>query len=174
MSGGGKTPEKASEMTARRERGFSKFMLISLALNIFFVGAAGALAARYYLGEPQWRVKARDHHDPARRIERLAARLAPEDAAILRAEFASRASAAEAARETLRRSREDIRRTLQAEPYDAARARAAMAASRAAHSAFYAVLQDVVVSAAARMSPAGRVRLGEAASRKNPRVRKAN
>ena len=174
MSGDREASSEENGKTVSRERRIGKFTLISLALNIFFVGAAGALAVRHYLGEEHHGGRTPGEHIPAKRIEALAAQLPPDDAAILRAEFALRAAAAEAARETLRRSRDEVRRALQAEPYDAAAARTAMAASRVAHAAFIEVLQDVVASAAGRMSPAGRVRLGEASSRERRRSKKAD
>jgi hypothetical protein len=167
MNGDSKGLDEASGESESRERRIGRLTLISLALNIFFVGAAGTLAVRYYLGERQFQEERRDDRNPVKRIEALAALLPIEDAAILRAEFALRAGAAETARESVRRNREGVRVALEAQPYDAAAAKRAMAASRAAHAAFFEVLQDVVAAAAGRMSPAGRIKLGEREGRRS-------
>ena len=138
----------------------SRLLLASLALNLFFVGAAGALAARHYLA-PQATTPATLDRSVAARIDRLAATLPASDGDILRAEFRARSAPVEAAQRTYRQAQDRIRQALRAEPFEVERLRAAMAETRAARPGFDQALQELIATAAAKMSAAGRDRLAD-------------
>jgi uncharacterized membrane protein len=141
------------------DRGTRLLLVCSLALNVFFVGAAGALAARHYLAAPA--PPAVVDRSVAGRIERLAAPLPAGDADILRAEFRDRSAAVEAVQGTYRQAQDRIRRALRANPFEAEPLREAMAGTRAARQDFDRALQEVIAAAADRMSPAGRDKLAD-------------
>ncbi len=61
----------------------------------------------------------------------------------------------------LRLSQEDVRKSLRAEPFDADAMRTAMAENRTAHENYDQVLHDMIASAAAKMSVAGRTKLAD-------------
>lgn len=134
-------------------------LLLSLAVNLFFVGTVGALVVRSYLAVPP--AIAERPRTAEARIDRLAATLPPSDADKLRAQFKSESSSAEAARETYDRALEQVRTALHAEPFDGDALRAAMANARSARLALDQVLQEVIATSAAQMSPAGRSQLAE-------------
>ena len=150
-------------MTLRSLAGESRFvrwaLLISLAVNLFFVGTIGALAIRSYVASecpvPQSRRGAEA------RIDRIAATLPAADAAMLRAKFEAERSTAEAAREAYDRSLEQVRTALRAEPFDGSALTAAMADARSQRGALDQVLHDVIAASAAQMSPEGRSRLAD-------------
>jgi uncharacterized membrane protein len=133
-----------------------RVLLVSLALNLFFVGACAALAWRHYLP--------REHGGawtPGVRIERMAAALPAGDADVLHAEFRAQAEKTEAAHGAFRTAQARMRSALRAEPFDPAALRAAMADTRAARAKLDETLQDVVAAASARMTPDGRHRLAD-------------
>jgi uncharacterized membrane protein len=142
------------------DRGTRWVLLCSLAFNLFFVGAAGTLAARYYLARPAAPPAALDRSVGAR-IERLAATLPASDADILRGEFRDRAASVEAVQATYRQAQDRIRKALRAQPFEAEPLRAAMTETRAARQDFDRSLQEVIAAAAAKMSVAGRDRLAD-------------
>jgi uncharacterized membrane protein len=129
-------------------------LLVSLALNLFFVGIAGSMAMR------QWLEKPIDRSDAAR-FERIAATLPSGDADHLRAQFAAQRTSIEAGRQAIGQKQDGIRAALRAEPFDAEALKAAMAESRAARESFYQMLQGVFSTAASQMSPAGRNKLAD-------------
>lgn len=135
-------------------------LLASLALNLFFIGVAGAVLVRHYVAAPPAAGTAADRSDAAR-IERLAATLPAADADILRSQFASRRAAVDSARNVYRGAQETIRAALRGEPFSADAMRAGMAQTRAARQSFDQVLQGVILAAAAEMSPAGRNKLAD-------------
>jgi uncharacterized membrane protein len=135
-------------------------LLGSLALNLFFVGAAGAVAFRYSSPVPLATI-ARIDRDAASRLDRIAATLPSGDAKVMRAEFRADAVKVATAQADLRLSQEMVRNSLRAEPFDIDAMRAAMAESRAARENFDLVLHDVIVSAAAKMSVVGRNKLAD-------------
>ena len=102
-------------------------LLGSLALNLFFVGAAGAVAFRYSSPVPL-RTVAHIDHNLATRFDRIAASLPPADGDIMRAQLHSDAEKVAAAQADLRLSQDDVRKSLRAQPFDADAMRAAMAA----------------------------------------------
>jgi len=141
------------------ERGSRWLVLISLALNLFCIGVAGALVVRTYYSAPP--VHAPVDRSAAARIDRLAATLPPPDAEKLRTEFRARAATVEPAREAYRRAQDAARAVLRTEPFDAAALRAAMRDTRAARVVLDEALHEVIAAAAAQMSPAGRNKLAD-------------
>ncbi len=132
-----------------------RILFISLALNLFFVGAWAALAWRHYAWERHrpW--------TPALRIERLAEALPAPDAEKLRAQFRAGQSNVDAAVVSYRQAQRAMREALRADPFDAAALRAAMANARSARSRLDEALQDVIATAGAAMTPEGRRSLAD-------------
>jgi uncharacterized membrane protein len=135
-------------------------VLASLALNLFFVGIAGALIVRHYVGAPVATTAPLDR-SAAARIERLAATLPAQDAEILRSEFRIRAQKIEAARDDYRRLLDTTRTILRTEPFDAGAMRTALGAARATRQIFDQLLHEVTTIAAASMSAEGRNKLAD-------------
>ena len=136
-------------------RGSSRWLLLgSLALNLFFVGVAIAMAIRAP-APPTW------DRDVFVRTERLAATLPPVDADMLRGQINANRDAIEKAQTKYYAAREEIRETLRQEPFDQDAMRKTMADTRAARQAFDQVIQGVYAGSAARMSPAGRKALAD-------------
>jgi uncharacterized membrane protein len=135
-------------------------LIASLALNLFVIGTAGALLARHYVASPAPTATERPR-TAAARIDRLAAGLPTTDAEKLRAAFRARENAVEATRDVLNRAYDQTRTTLRSEDFDAAVLRTAMAQSREARVRYEQALQDVIATAAAEMSRAGRDRLAD-------------
>jgi uncharacterized membrane protein len=133
-------------------------LLGSLALNLFFVGAAGAVAYRYSSPVPLTTVS---RIDLIGRLDRLANTLPSGDADIMRAQLRADEVKIAAARADLRLSRDDVRRSLRAEPFDADTMRKAMTANHAAHERFDQVIHDMLASAAGKMSVIGRNKLAD-------------
>jgi uncharacterized membrane protein len=132
-----------------------RILLVSLALNLFFVGAWAALAWRHY---------AADRHgpwSPATRIERLAAALPRNDADKLRAEFHAHQGNIEAATAAYRQAQRRTREALRAEPFNPEALRAAMAEARTARGKLDEALQGVIATAGATMTPEGRRSLAD-------------
>jgi uncharacterized membrane protein len=139
----------------------SRFLLIgSLALNLFFVGTIGTLAARHYLASPPPTAVERPR-TAAARVERLAAPLPAADAEKLRAAYRAREDAAEKGRGALNSAFDRVQAALRAEPFDPAQLKAAFAEARAARPAYELAMQEIVAAGAAEMSREGRNRLAE-------------
>ena len=130
-------------------------LLGSLALNLFFIGVAGALLIRSTQPAPPI------DRSVGARIERLATTLPGPDADKLRAQFGARRDAVEAAQGVYRNRQEVIRQALRAEPFNVEAMRAAMADTRAARQSFDLLLQGIIATAAAEMSPDGRGKLAQ-------------
>jgi uncharacterized membrane protein len=144
-------------------------LLGSLALNLIFVGAVGAVALRYSSPVPLATV-ARIDHGLVSRFNRIAAVLPAPDAQIMRAQLNSEAQKVASAQADLRLSQDDLRKSLRAEPFDADAMRAAMAENRTARENFDEVLHEMIAAAAAQMSIVGRTKLAEwPAERENAR-----
>jgi uncharacterized membrane protein len=124
-------------------------LLGSLALNLFFVGVAVAMAVRAP-AKSWW------DQNVFVRVDRLAATLPQADAALLRADIQTGHDAIEKAQADYRAAQDTIRGTLRYEPFDVAAMRAAMAKTRAARQTYDQTIQDVFATAAAQMSQAGR------------------
>jgi uncharacterized membrane protein len=135
-------------------------LLGSLALNLFFVGAAGAVAFRYSSPVPLATI-ARIDHGLASRLDRIAASLPGNDAQLMRAQLVADAEKVATAQADLRLSQDDVRKSLRAEPFDPNAMRNAMAANHAARENFDQVLHDMIASAAAKMSVVGRNKLAD-------------
>jgi uncharacterized membrane protein len=136
------------------DRASRALLFVSLALNLFFLGALGATAVRQLWQQPPATVE--PSRSAAERIDRLAATLSASDAEKLRAEFHTRERTLEAAHSAYRRAQEAVRAALRTEPFDVAAVRSAMADTRAARQALDLALHDVIATAAAQMSSAGR------------------
>jgi uncharacterized membrane protein len=135
-------------------------LLGSLALNLFFVGAAGAVAFRYTSPVPLATVARIDRSLPSR-FDRIATSLPPADAAVMRAQLRDDAEKVATAQADLRLSQEDVRKSLRTEPFDSDAVRTAMAENRAARENFDQVLHAMIASAAAKMSIVGRSKLAD-------------
>jgi uncharacterized membrane protein len=130
-------------------------LFVSLALNLFFVGAWAAFAWRHYAWERHrpW--------SPATRIERLAASLPSGDGEKLRAEFRTHQGNIESVITVYRQAQRRMREALRADPFDAQALRAAMAEARTARGKLDEALQDVIATAGAAMTPDGRRSLAD-------------
>ena len=136
-------------------RGSSRWLLlVSLALNLFFVGVAVAMAVR----APPPRAWDRNVFV---RVDHIAATLPQADAAVLRAQIQSAHDAIETSQRDYRASQDAIRETLRQDPFDAAAMREAMAKTRAARQNFDRIIQGAFATAAAEMSTAGRHALAD-------------
>lgn len=140
---------------AAMRRGSSRWLLLgSLALNLFFVGIAIAMAVRAP-AQPTW------DRNVFARIERIAATLPPADADLLRGEVNTRRNALEAAQSQFFTAREEIHTALRADPFNGETMRAAMTKTRAARQNFDQILQGIFADAASKMSRAGRLALAD-------------
>jgi uncharacterized membrane protein len=138
-----------------RRAGSRWLLLGSLALNLFFVGVALAMAIRAPAPPPRW--------DPNVfvRVDRLAATLPAADASVLKGMIAANHAAIESTQDKYHAARDEIRATLRQNPFKVADMRAAMAKSRAARQNFDLEIQGVFADAAAKISPAGRLALAD-------------
>lgn len=136
-------------------RGGSRWLLLgSLALNLFFVGIAIAMAVRAP-AKSWW------NQDVFVRVDRLAATLPQDDATLLRGQIQSNHDAIQTAQASYRASQDAIRATLRQEPFDVEAMRAAMAKTRAARQTYDQTIQGVFATTAAQMSQAGRNALAD-------------
>jgi uncharacterized membrane protein len=132
-------------------RGNSRWLLLgSLALNLFFVGVALAIAIRAPGPPPRW------DPDVFVRVERLAATLPPADADIMRGAFQTNHDAIERAQTKYHAARDHIHETLREDPFKIDELRAAMAETRTARQDYDQVIQGVFAGIAAKISSAGR------------------
>jgi uncharacterized membrane protein len=140
---------------ARAGRWSRWILFVSLALNLFFIGAWAAFAWRHYAWERHrpW--------SPATRIERLAAALPAGDAEKLRSQFRTHQANIEAAVASYRQAQRGTREALRAEPFNADALRSAMAEARKARGKLDEALQDVIATAGAAMTPEGRRSLAD-------------
>jgi|SRR5690242_22896 len=131
-------------------QGSPRWLLLgSLALNLFFIGVAVAMAMR---------APAPSYWDPNVfvRVERLAATLPAADAAILRGQINANHAAIEDAQAKYHSARGHIHDLLRQEPFDAEAMRAGMAQTRATRLSFDQTIQGVFADISAKISPAGR------------------
>jgi uncharacterized membrane protein len=135
-------------------------LLGSLALNLFFVGAAGAVAYRYTSPVPLQTVTRIDH-SLVERLNRVADSLPATDADMMHAQLRADEVKIAAAQADVRLSQDDVRKSLRAEPFDVDAMRQAMAVNHAAHEHFDQVVHDMLASAASRMSVVGRNKLAD-------------
>ncbi len=143
MSASGTMPVTAARVAPRW------LLLGSLALNLFFIGIAIAMAVRAP-APPSW------DRNVFVRVERLAATLPDADAAVLRGAIDADRQALETAQTEYHAAQNEIRQALRRQPFDLGVMRAAMTKSRAARQNFDQILQGIFASAASKMSQAGR------------------
>jgi uncharacterized membrane protein len=146
--------QQTSVPEKRSRRGI---LLWSLALNLFLICGIGAyvVSSAFHHGDSFGK------GGPVHQFERLASRLPAADASILRTEFAKRAKEIEDEHQAAHRTRDAVRQALGAEPYNAEATRQAMGQAWAAHVRLNQVLQDVIASAAEKMTQAGRSELAD-------------
>ena len=145
----------AQAMPARASANGSRWLLLgSLALKLFFVGVAIAMAVR---------APAPTRWDPNVfvRVERLSSTLPQADADLVRQAMQANHDAIDKAQNDYHAARDDIRAALRHDPFNVEDMRAAMARTRAARQAFDTVIQGVFADIAAKMSPAGRHALAD-------------
>jgi uncharacterized membrane protein len=140
--------------TMARATGSRWLLLGSLALNLFFVGVAVAMAIRAP-EPPRW--------DPNVfvRVERLATALPAADAALLRTAMQTNHNAIAAAQASYQTARDEIRAALREDPFQANVMRAAMVKTRAARQNFDQVIQGVFADLAPQLSSAARHTLAD-------------
>lgn len=136
-------------------RGSSRWLLLgSLALNLFFVGVAVAMAIRAP-APPAW------DRNIFVRVEHIADTLPPADADILRGQINANRQLIDDAQRKYHSAQDAIHEALRHEPFDGNAMRAAMAQTRAARQTFDQVIQGVFAFSAEQMSPAGRKALAD-------------
>jgi uncharacterized membrane protein len=135
-------------------------LLGSLVLNLFFIGAAGAVALRYSSETPLTSISHLGHNLTGR-LNLMAASLPPADAEILQQQIAADSAKMAAAQADLRLWQEDVRKTLRAVPFDADALSTAMAEKRNARDNFDATVHNMLALAAAKMSGVGRNKLAD-------------
>ena len=141
---------------AAMTRGSSRTLLLgSLALNLFFIGVAVALAVRPTPAPP---VSTWDP-DVFVRMERIAQTLPPSDAALLREQVNTDRVTLAAAQNAWQRDRDTIREVLRQDPFDPGALRSTMTRTRADRQNYDQILQNLFAEAAARMSAQGRLAL---------------
>ncbi len=136
-------------------RGSSRWLLLgSLALNLFYVGVAVAMAIRAP-APPAW------DRNVFVRVEHIADTLPPADADLLRGQINANRQLIDEAQTKYHSAQDAIHAALRQEPFDVNAMRAAMAQTRAARQSFDQVIQGVFAFSAAQMSPAGRQALAD-------------
>ncbi len=147
----------SDQQTILEARPWRGIVLWSLALNVFLICGIAAFSLSSSFQKPA----TSGTGGPARQFEMLAARLPPDDASVLRTEFGKKAQAIDEAHTALHRSQDAMRLALRANPYDAGATQQAMSEAEAAHHRLEKLLQDVIASAAAQMTSAGRSKLAD-------------
>ena len=133
----------------------SRWLLLgSLALNLFFIGVAVAMAVRAP-APPAW------DRNVFVRVEHIADTLPPSDADLLRGQINANRQFIDEAQKKYHTAQDSIHEVLRREPFDANGLRNAMAQTRAARQSFDQVIQGVFATIAAQMSPAGRKALAD-------------
>jgi len=144
-----------AQYTPAIARGSSRWLLLgSLALNLFFVGIAVAMAIRAP-APPAW------DRNVFVRVERIANTLPPSDADLLRGQIKANRQLIEDSQTAYRTAQNQIRVTLRQEPFDVEAMRATMAKTRSARQTFDQVIQGVFAFSASQMSSAGRKALAD-------------
>jgi hypothetical protein len=137
-------------------------LVASLALNLAFAGLAGAMALGHAHKAPApLKPVAGMRHGMQFHLDRIAASLPPSDAQILHEEVNAQAVKLAAAEAEIRLSKEAVRDSLRAEPFDPRAVRAAMADTSTARDHLFRLLHNAFAVATARMSAAGRQRLAD-------------
>ena len=148
----------SDQQTLAAERpSLRKITFWSLALNVFLICGIAA----FLLSSSLHNHVAGGGGGPAHQFEILASRLPPEDATVLRAEFSKKSEVIEEAHSAAHRTRDAVRAALSAEPYEIEAMRKAISEAEAAHLRLDNLLQDVIASAAGKMTSAGRSKLAD-------------
>ena len=133
----------------------SRWLLLgSLALNLFFVGVALAMAIRAP-APPAW------DRNVFVRVEHIADTLPPADADLLRGQINANRQLIDDSQRQYHSAQDQIHETLRHVPFEPEAMRAAMAKTRAARQNFDQVIQGVFAFSAAQMSQAGRSALAD-------------
>jgi uncharacterized membrane protein len=133
--------------------GASRWLLLgSLALNLFFIGAAVAMLVN---------APSPPDRSIAARIERIASTLPQADGDLLRRAYQADRTAVDGTRAAYEAKRDDIRAALRHEPFDVTAMRAAMAETRKARQTYSEAMQALFADTAARMSADGRKSLAD-------------
>jgi uncharacterized membrane protein len=132
----------------------------SLVLNLFLVGAAGAVAIRSSGPVPLSNV-ARIDSNAMDRVSRMASSLPINDAKVMREQLRHDAVKVAAAQTDFRLAQEEVRASLRAKPFDLEAMRAAMMQVQTAREKYHVVLQDMFATAAVKMSEVGRNKLAD-------------
>jgi uncharacterized membrane protein len=144
-----------AQYAATTTRGSSRWLLLgSLALNLFFVGVAVAMAVRAP-APPAW------DRNVFVRVEHIADTLPPSDADLLRGQINANRQLIDEAQTKYHSAQDSIHAALRRQPFDAEALRAAMAQTRAARQSFDQVIQGVFAFSATQMSAAGRLALAD-------------
>ncbi|HEX3708472.1 MAG TPA: periplasmic heavy metal sensor [Pseudolabrys sp.] len=143
-------------------RGSSRWLLLgSLALNLFFVGVAVAMAIRSPAATA-W------DRDVFVRVSRLSATLPKVDGDLVLDQMKAHRAAIADAQDRYFAARERIHETLRHDPFKVDDMRAAMAQTRAARQNYDTVIQGVFAGIAEKMSPAGRRALADWRATRKP------
>ena len=135
--------------TPARAGGSRWLLLGSLALNLFFVGVAAAMAIRAP-APPRW------DPDVFVRVERLSATLPAADADILRGAFQANHDRIASAQTAYQDGRRSIHAILRQDPFKIEDLREAMAETRTARQAVDQTVQSVFADTVVKLSPAAR------------------
>jgi len=133
---------------------------VSLALNLFLVGAAGAVAIRSSGQVPLSNV-ARIDSNAMDRVSRIASSLPVNDAQLMRQQLRHEAVKVASAQTDFRLAQEQVRARLRAEPFDPDALRAAMAQVEPAREKYHMILHEMFAAAAMNMSEVGRNKLAD-------------
>jgi len=145
----------AVQYTPTMTRGSSRWLLLgSLALNLFFVGVAVAMAIRAP-APPAW------DRNVFVRVEHIANTLPPADADLLRGQINANRQLIDEMQTKYHTAQDSIHEALRHDPFDVNALRSAMVQTRSARQAFDQVIQGVFAFSAAQMSPAGRKALAD-------------
>jgi uncharacterized membrane protein len=144
----------AQAISAPTRSGSRWLLLGSLALNLFFVGVAIAMAVRP-APAPSW------DRDVFVRVERVAATLPQADADILRGAMQANHDAIANAQNKYQAGREAIHEALRQNPFKSEDLRAAMAQARAARQVYDQTIQGSFAGIADKLSPAARRQIAD-------------
>lgn len=144
-------------------RGLHVAIVVSVALNLFCLAFIGEQAWRRHVEERVSLQIGAGEEAPSLRtvLGQLVEKLPPEDAAILRASFASRIPDLIALRRDSVQAIDRVRADITQRPFDAEKTHMDMLASREARQKTAAVIQDALLDVLPRMSDAGRRELAE-------------
>jgi uncharacterized membrane protein len=143
-------------------------LFASLALNLFFVGVLAAYQLRGTIARPQGTISGTTQGatpgtplGAQLRVEQLAETLPKADAALLDRVFRTHAAELSEYTAAIRQSQDRQRDGFRAQPFDPKPVETAMLATRFNHDAAKRVVHEVILQAAAQMSPEGRAKLAD-------------